>query len=157
MLNCLENYIQSDIHGKFMRAILRLIFAKLAKNSNTGTTLVGLIHEIQCAVMSFAIGGGLATPVFIFIASLLKTVDIYPDTGAKSSTPEAYLPISYLQCGKNPPSHFYYQCTVLYIQSFSFLLDTSLCCFSSFFCKKQAFYARMSIMDIVVHIFQTSM
>jgi hypothetical protein len=46
MLNCLENYIQSDIHGKFMRAILRLIFAKLAKNSNTGTTLVGLIHEI---------------------------------------------------------------------------------------------------------------
>ncbi len=65
MLNCLENYIQSDIHGKFMCAILRLIFAKLAKNFNIGTTLVGLKLDIKCAVMSHAIGGGLATPIFI--------------------------------------------------------------------------------------------
>jgi hypothetical protein len=68
MINCLENFIQSDNHGKFTRGILRLIFAKLAKNSNIGTTLVGLKLDIYCAVMSYAIGGGLATPVFIFIA-----------------------------------------------------------------------------------------
>ncbi len=114
-----------------------------------------MIH-IYCIVRScHMLWEGVSLPQYLYLLHTVKKQWIFILTQVQNHQHLRHtfqFPI--YSAGKIPPLTF--SISVYTVQYFSLSLVTSPCCFSSFFCTQQSFYARMSIMDIVVHIFYTS-